>query len=68
VVDHDRVDAGARERLDLPDDQRLAAGFEQRFRAVSVSGRIRSPRPAAKIIAVVRVVLMFGRSCGAQNV
>ena len=50
-VDDDVGEAGARERLDLPDDQRLAAGLEQRLGVASDSGRIRSPRPAARIIA-----------------
>ena len=42
----------ARERFDLVGDERLAGDDEQRLRQVVDNGRIRSPRPAARIIAV----------------
>ena len=55
VIDHDGLKTGVRQPFDLPHDQRLAAGFEQAASGyVSVSGRMRSPRPAAKIIAFFR--------------
>ena len=50
-VDHDVAHAERGELFQVPDDQRLAARLQQRLGRGSVSGRMRSPRPAAKINA-----------------
>ncbi len=51
VVDDDIAEAGCGQRLDVPDDQRLAAATSSGWGVWSVSGRMRSPRPAARIMA-----------------
>ena len=52
-VDDDVAEAGPRERLDLPREERLAACLEGRLRRGVGKRRIRSLRPAAGIIAPI---------------
>lgn len=52
MVYHQVADTGTGETLDMPDDQRLPRNRQQGFWRVVSEGRMRSPRPAARIIAV----------------
>ena len=52
MIDYDLSKASALEILQMVFDQRLAACTQQGFGLASVSGRMRSPRPAARIMAL----------------
>ena len=52
-VDDGLADAGLGELVEHMIEQRLAGHAHQRFRHLSVSGRMRTPRPAASTMALV---------------